>query len=294
LLFEFAVILREGHPPLNEFLQIAQALAAGTERLSDVSDSPRLDAELLLARALDVARSYLFAHPEDALDAAAAGRYGEAIDRRAAGLPMAYITGEKEFWSMALTVSPDTLVPRPETEILVEQALQRIPRRAALAILDLGTGSGAIALAIARERPQCIVTATDASSGALAVARENANRHAIANVDFLHGDWTEPVAGRSFDIVVSNPPYVPDADPDLERLSFEPQMALASGADGLDAIRRIAAGAKTVVRGGGTLLLEHGERQADAVQQILTAAGWRDVSHVKDYAGKPRVTIAEG
>jgi len=285
-------MLREGHAPLNEFLRIDAALASATEQLRSVSDSPRLDTELLLARALDVARSYLFAHPEDSLDPAALARFSSAVERRAQGMPIAYITGEKEFWSTLLTVTPDTLVPRPETEVLVEQVLQRIPRNGEFAVLDLGTGCGAIALAVAKERPNCNVTATDASDAALLVARENANRHAVANIEFLPGDWTAPVAGRSFDIVVSNPPYVADADPGLDRLQCEPRAALVSGADGLDAIRRISATAMAILRPGGTLLIEHGDTQQDAVAQILAADGWQDISHVKDLAGKPRVTIA--
>ena len=277
---------------MNEFLRIDAALAGGTEQLRNVSDSPRLDTELLLARALDVARSYLFAHPEDSLDPAAVARFSTAMERRAQGMPIAYITGEKEFWSMLLTVTPDTLVPRPETEVLVDQTLQRVPEDGEFAVLDLGTGCGAIALAVAKERPNCIVTATDASDAALVVARENANRHAVPNIDFLSGNWTAPVAGMSFDVVVSNPPYVPDADKDLDRLRFEPRAALAAGADGLDAIRRISADAMAVLRRGGSLLIEHGDKQQEAVARILAADGWGDISHVTDLAGKPRVTIA--
>ena len=285
-------MLREGPASLNEFLKIGAALADGTEQLRSVSDSPRLDAELLLARALDVARSYLLAHPEDSLDPAAVDRYSLAVAHRARGIPIAYITGEKEFWSMLLTVSPDALVPRPETEILVDQALQRIPRAGNFAVLDLGTGSGAIALAIARERPNCDVTATDASEAALKVARENANRHTLPNIELLLGDWTAPVAGMSFDLITCNPPYVPAADPALERLRYEPRMALAAGDDGLDAIRKISAQASAVMRKGGSLLLEHGDEQQHEVARILAGDGWQDICRINDFAGKPRVTIA--
>lgn len=288
----FAAIVREGPAALNEFLKIETALSDGAEQLRSVSESPRLDAELLLARALDVPRSYLFAHPEDALDPAAVECFSTAIERRSGGFPIAYITGEKEFWSMALVVSPDTLVPRPETEVLVDQALQRIPRDGQYSVLDLGTGSGAIALAIARECPNCEITATDVSEAALAVARQNANQHALANVEFLSGDWTEPVAGRKFDLIVSNPPYIPTTDPDLNTLSYEPRKALAAGEDGLDAIRRISGEAKAVIRDGGTLIIEHGDRQQEAVAGILAADDWTGISHVNDLAGKPRVTIA--
>ena len=277
---------------MNEFATIGSALAAGTEQLRSASESPRLDAELLLARALDVARSYLFAHPEDVLDLSAIDRFASVIERRADGLPIAYITGEKEFWSMTLTVSPDVLVPRPESELLVDQALQRIPADEAYSVLDLGTGSGALALSIARERPKCDVTATDVSEAAIAVARENANRHALHNIELLSGDWTAPVAGRKFDLIVSNPPYVPNADPDLEHLKYEPRIALAAGQDGLDEIRRISVEARSVIRSGGNLLIEHGETQQDEVARILSADGWREISHMNDLAGKPRVTVA--
>lgn len=273
-------------------MEIGAALANGTERLRDFSDSPMLDAELLLAQAIDVPRSYLIAHPDDTLDPAAVDRFFSAIERRSAGMPLAYIKGEKEFWSMDLVVSPDTLVPRPETEVLVGRALQKIPEGDRVTVLDLGTGSGAIALAIASERPNCEVTATDISEAALAVARENANRHALPNIEFLAGDWTIPVAGRTFDLVVTNPPYVPDNHPDLDRLRHEPRMALAAGADGLDAIRRISAETKWVIRGGGSLLIEHGDTQQQAVSGILVADGWHDIRDVDDLAGKPRVTIA--
>ena len=273
-------------------MKIATALADGTEQLRSSSESPRLDAELLLARALDVPRSYLFAHPDDSLDPAAVDRFFSSISRRSDHLPLAYITGEKEFWSMCLIVSPDTLVPRPETEVLVNQALQRIPDSERFTVLDLGTGCGAIALAIAKERPNCDITATDISEPVLAVARQNANQHALPNIEFLCGDWTAPVAGTVFDLIASNPPYVPDAAPELDRLGHEPQMALVSGADGLDAIRRISAESKTVIKQGGTLLLEHGDGQQQEIARILAADGWSEISHVNDLAGKPRVTIA--
>ena len=277
---------------LNEFVKIDAALADGTERLRGVSDSPMLDAELLLARALDVPRTYLVAHPEDALDPAAVERFFSSVERRSDGLPLAYISGEKEFWSMTLFVSPDTLVPRPETEVLVHQALQRIPDDESFAVLDLGTGNGAIAMAIARERSNCRITATDISDAALAVARENANRHALPNIEFLSGDWTAPVAERTFDLIASNPPYVPSADSDLEGLKYEPQMALASGEDGLDAIRRISVEAISVIEPGGTLIIEHGDGQRQEVARILSAEGWSEIAQVNDLAGKPRVTIA--
>ena len=175
------------------------------------------------------------------MDSGAVERFQGTITRRVEGVPLAYITGEKEFWSMMLVVSPATLVPRPETETLVDQALLRIPRDEQRSVLDLGTGCGAIALAIAKERPQCNVVATDISEDALAVARVNARNHMIPNIEFAQGSWTEPVADQRFDIIVSNPPYVANEDHALESLKHEPHIALASGEDGLDSIRTIAA-----------------------------------------------------
>lgn len=193
---------------------------------------------------------------------------------------------------MNLMVTCDTLVPRPETEVLVDQVLLRIPPGDVMKMLDLGTGSGAIALAIAKERPVCDVTATDFSAAALAVAAENARQHSLPNIEFLLGDWLEPVAGQMFDIIATNPPYVPSEDPDLERLKQEPLAALASGPDGLDAIRRIAVDALLVIKPGGSLLIEHGDEQHAAVAQILREAGWKDTGVTNDLAGIPRVTSA--
>jgi len=277
---------------LNEFLRIDAALVTATEALQPVSESPRLDAELLLAMALDVPRSYLFAHAEEEMDAAAIERFQSTIEKRVDGVPLSYITGEKEFWSMTLMVSPATLVPRPETETLVEQALIRIPKDEHLRILDLGTGSGAIALAIAKERPLCDVVGTDVSEDALAVANINASNNSIPNVEFLQGSWLEPVTGTTFDVIVSNPPYVAEADEALAALRHEPQGALVAGTDGLDEIVVIAAQAGTVINQGGTLLLEHGADQEEAVRSILTANGWTDITLAKDLSMLPRVTSA--
>ena len=282
-------MVREGIAALNEFLSIADALAESVESLQAVSESPRLDAELLLARAIDVPRSYLIAHPEDTLDPSAIARFRNAVADRRQGKPMAYITGEKEFWSMSLMMSPATLIPRPDTETLVEHALGYIPRRAEFRVLDLGTGSGAIALAIAKERPLCDVVATDISADALAVARENARQLDLANVTFHQGDWVEPVHGERFDVIVSNPPYVRADDPALEALTFEPTSALVSGKDGLDDIRRIAADAMIVIEPDGCLLVEHGADQGEAVSLVFESAGWQEVRVIRDLAGNDRV-----
>lgn len=273
-------------------VSIADAITATTSRLRAASDSARLDAEILIARAIDMPRSYLFAHPEDVLDEGAVARLEATIGRRLAGEPMAYITGVKEFWSLELMVSPATLVPRPETEVLVDRALREIPRKAEWSILDLGTGSGAVALAIARERPLCELTATDISAAALEVARQNARQLMLGNVEFVEGDWTEPVAGRRFRVIVSNPPYVGEDDPHLESLTAEPDMALTSGAEGLDAIGILARDCRTIIEDGGLLLVEHGDEQREAVADLLGAYGWQSIRCYDDYAGLPRVTGA--
>ena len=271
---------------------IRDVLDDATRRLEAISDSARLDAELLLARAVDVPRSYLFAHPEEPLDQLSIGRFRETLDRRLAGEPIAYITGTREFWSLELMVTPATLVPRPETELLVDLALRDIPRRADCDILDLGTGSGAIAIAIARERPLATVTATDISAAALEVARQNARQLDVPNIRFLEGDWTEPVHGRTFNVVVSNPPYVRSGDAALDALHCEPRSALCAGDDGLDAIRILARDCGALLEPRGLLLLEHGAEQRDSVAAMLLAYGWSGVECHTDYAGLPRVTIA--
>jgi release factor glutamine methyltransferase len=271
---------------------IHTVLEDATRLLEALSDSARLDAELLLARAIDMPRSYLFAHPEEPLDEATVDRVREVLDRRLVGEPIAYITGIREFWSLELMVTPATLVPRPETELLVDLALREIPGRADWDILDLGTGSGAIALAIAKERPLSRVTATDISAEALEVARQNARQLDIPNIEFLAGDWTEPVRGRAFNVIVSNPPYVRSNDDALDALHCEPRSALSAGDDGLDAIRILARDCGTLLEPGGVLLIEHGAEQRDGVAATCREHGWSGITCHTDYAGLPRVTAA--
>ncbi len=273
-------------------MRLDAALAAAVERLGDSSESPRLDAEILLCRSIDVARSYVFAHPDDELDELSQGRFDALVRRRADGEPMAYITGTREFWSHELLVTPATLVPRPETELLVDLALREIPRKAEWRILDLGTGSGAIAIAIAGERPLCNVTATDISAQALAVAKENVRQAGLGNVECVEGNWAAAVADRQFDMIVTNPPYVRADDEALQALRFEPVSALASGADGLDDIRTLALDCPALLPESGWLLIEHGTEQPEAVASILGAAGWTDIRCHNDLAGLPRVTVA--
>jgi release factor glutamine methyltransferase len=273
-------------------MRLDSAIADAVERLSRASESPRLDAEILLCRTIDMPRSYLFAHPEDELDSLTQQRFADLLERRIAGEPMAYIMGMKEFWSHELFVSPATLVPRPETELLVDLALREIPREAEWEILDLGTGSGAIAIAIAGERSMCQVTAVDVSEDALAVARENVRALSYGNVALVHGNWTAPVQDQTFNIIVSNPPYVRSDDEALLKLQHEPQSALAAGEDGLDAIRVLAADCSAILVDDGVLIIEHGADQASEVAALLESSGWADICCHNDLAGLPRVTVA--
>lgn len=249
------------------------------------------DARLLLAHALGRSPAWLFAHGDEPLDEGAQQRFEALLERCQQGEPTAYLTGRRGFWSFDLAVSPDTLIPRPETELLVELALARLPAGAALQIADLGTGSGAIALALAHERPQAQVTAVDVSHAALEVARGNARTLGLSNLSFSHGDWLQPLAEQRFDLIASNPPYIAEDDPHLHDLRHEPAPALTSGADGLDAIRTIARSAPTHLHVGGWLLLEHGRDQGDAVRALLEHAGFDDIATHRDLEHRDRVTI---
>lgn len=252
----------------------------------------RREAALLLCRALGVSDAWLIAHAEDAVDPARAAVFHELVARRAGGEPIAYLTGVRGFHALELRVTPDVLIPRPETELLVELASQRMPGDAACAVADLGTGSGAIALAIARLRPRARVLATDASVAALDVARGNAVRLGIGNVEFAAGDWCAALGRREFDLIVSNPPYIAEGDPHLGKgdLRFEPAAALASGADGLDAMRVIVPGARAHLRNGGWLLLEHGFDQGADVRALLLDCAYADVFTRSDLEGRDRVS----
>jgi len=251
------------------------------------------DATFLLTHVLERPRSWLYAHGDDRVDAASAGRYAGLVARREAGEPVAFITGRRGFWRFELQVTPDTLIPRPETERLVELALARLPDGCASQVADLGTGSGAIALALAHERPHVHLVATDASAAALAVARGNADALGLRNIEFRQGDWLAPLAGERFDLIASNPPYIEDGDAHLEQgdLRFEPREALSSGVDGLDAIRRIVACAAVHLREGGWLLLEHGWKQGAPVRTLLEGAGFVDIATERDLEERDRVTL---
>ncbi len=256
------------------------------------SGSARTEVQMLLQQALGVSRAYLLTYPEQILDEAQAAAYRALLQRRLAGEPLAYILGEREFFGLPFRVTPATLIPRPDTELLVELALQRIPPRCAFRVLDLGTGSGAIALSIAHARPDIEATAVDASPEALDVARENARHLNTGNVRLLRSDWFAALADERFDLIVSNPPYIAEGDAHLEQgdLRFEPRAALASGADGLDDIRRIVAGAKEHLNPGGWLLFEHGYDQAGRARELLLQDGYAEVFSARDLAGTERVS----
>ncbi len=267
------------------------ALAADGAR--DAAEA-RAEAELLLAHALGKDRTWLFTHADDPLDDAAALRFEALVERRRAGEPVAYLVGQRGFWRFDLEVTPDTLIPRADTECLVEQALARLPKDRPLRLVDLGTGTGAIALALATERPRANVVAVDLSPGAVAVARRNAQRLGLAaRVEVREGAWFAPVAGESFDLIASNPPYIEADDPHLAEgdLRFEPRSALASGADGLDDLRLIVRDAPAHLRPGGWLLVEHGWQQGAAVRALFDAAGFIDIGTERDLEGRDRVTL---
>lgn len=273
-------------------LSIQQALAY-QRRLVEVSDSAGLDAALLLCAVLAKPKSYLYAWPERTLTAGEVALYFDFLGRRASGEPVAHIIGQREFWSLNLKVSPASLIPRPDTECLVEQALHFAQSRRAGKILDLGTGSGAIALALASELPQWSVVGCDYVTEAVALAEENRQKLGLANVKFMQSNWyANLTVGDKYDLIVSNPPYIEENDPHLSQgdVRFEPRSALVSGEDGLRDIRRIVAESGAYLNSGGAMLLEHGYRQGDAVRQILLSAGFLSVSTLKDLAGQDRVS----
>ena len=268
--------------------QDANALAAA---LGLTGRDARAEAELLLRRALGVSRARLAAHPELAAEAHSHSGYARYLQRRLAGEPVAYILGEREFYGLAFHVTPDVLIPRHETELLVDLALARIPEDEPRTILDIGTGSGCIAAVLAHLRPRSRLIATDISRAALDVAARNVRRHALTNLELRLGDGFAPVPGERFDVIVSNPPYLAASDSHLRAgdLRFEPEHALTPGADGLQCLRTIIAQAPVHLSTNGWLLLEHGYDQGDAVAALLRDAGLECVFTARDLAGVPRV-----
>jgi release factor glutamine methyltransferase len=283
-------------------LTISQARQHARQRGLD-----RLDAQLIVCAVLDQTHAWLLAHDRDTLAPTDQARIEDWVQRRAQGEPLAYILGDKEFFGLTLAVSPQVLIPRPDTETLVEwaldllhgttgpaapNALQSSRQAAPTRVLDLGTGSGAIALAIAHACPQAQLTAVDASEGALLVAQSNARRLDL-NLRFVHGNWLQPLAGERFELIVSNPPYIAEGDPHLAALGHEPISALTAGPDGLDDIRTIIQQAPAHLTPGGWLLFEHGWDQAVAVAQLLANQGFANVSTRFDLGGQPRCTGAQ-
>jgi release factor glutamine methyltransferase len=266
-------------------------LRSGTRALDGSSDSARLDAELLLGKILGLPRTGLIAHGNDPVEVERERAYANLIDERLRGAPVAYLTGTREFWSLALRVTPAVLVPRPETEVLVDLALQRLPRDRWNSVLDLGTGSGAIALAIASERPGSRVTGVDISPLALDVAIQNSRDLGLSHIDWRLGSWFDPVPGERFDMIVANPPYVAASDPALEKLQAEPAIALCVGPTGFEALAAIAGAAAAHLHKEGWLILEHGSDQAPAVVRLLERRGFARISSHLDFSGKPRVTL---
>jgi len=271
-------------------MNIATALQQAKQQID------KLDAEALLAHVLEKDRSYFRAWPDREIENKQLGQFQQLVKRRADGEPLAYLTGWREFWSLLLQVSPATLIPRPDTELLVEQALEKIPTDAHWHIADLGTGSGAIALAIASERPHCHIIATDISNEALAVAQANARRLNINNIEFRQGSWHEALQpGEQFQLIASNPPYI-DADDkhlQLDGLPHEPQGALTPGTDGLAAIRIIAEQMKNHLSKPNWLLLEHGYDQGQQVRDLLAQQGYTEITSHIDLGGNERMTLAK-
>ena len=274
---------------------VSDLLKEMADELRDTSPSARLDAELLLGHVLRKSRTELYTHGEDKVPPQHTAVFVNLVHRRRDGQPIAHLVGEREFWSLKLAVTQDTLVPRPETEILVGCALTHLPEDQAANVLDLGTGSGCVALAIAQERPDVTVTATDVSADALRIARYNAHSLGLTHVKFQQGDWYAPVRGRKFSMIVCNPPYVTDMEMivhDFE-LRHEPKLALAGGDDGLEAIKKVIEEAPNHLFPGGWLAIEHGHRQGPAVEILLRDAGLWSIFGYTDLQGHTRVTEAK-
>ena len=276
---------------MQSFQTIKTALTSAAALLK--SEEATLEVQLLLQHVLKVNHAWLITHENDALQANIHAAFEGLLKRRLNGEPIAYILGYREFYGLELKVTPYTLIPRPDTETLVEAALTKIPQNQSHQLLDLGTGTGAIALAIAKHRPKALVTAVDASEKALSVAKVNAKTLGIANIHFIQSDWFGVLSGQRFDMIVSNPPYIETNDTHLKQgdLRFEPISALASGIDGLDDIREIIDSAALHLNPNGWLLLEHGYNQAETVAKLLMRAGFAEISHALDLASVQRVIL---
>lgn len=274
---------------------IRSVLQQAAKLLAAVSDSAALDAEVLLAYVLGKQRTFLRAWPEKQLDTELLEQFEQLVEKRLHGLPIAYLIGKREFWSRDFQVNDAVLIPRPETELLVELALELIPENTPQQLLDLGAGSGIIAITLAAERPAIDVLGVDLSTTALQVAQDNAVRLGVNNVRFLHSDWFAQIPPATFNIIVGNPPYIAADDPHLRQgdVRFEPQSALVAANQGLQDIARIVSNAKSYLKQNGYLLLEHGYDQEDAVQSLFRQQGYTQICTHKDLAGQPRVTSAK-
>ena len=273
---------------------IRSALQAAQTKFGPAYDTARLDAEVLLSHVLKCPRQRLYAWPESTIDANQLELFQQLVKRRAAGEPVAYLTGRREFWSLDLEVNSDTLIPRPDTERLVEIALAVVPEDAPWRVADLGTGCGALALALAKERPKCHVIATDIKPEALEVAGRNAGRLTITNVEFRAGNWCAALEHTPCELIVSNPPYVAESDPHLEQgdVRFEPREALVGGTDGLQILRHIAESVRYHLTDGGYVMLEHGFDQGKRVRDLLRGLGYHRIASHKDHGDQERVTAA--
>ena len=278
---------------MTTITKINHVVEEAIKQLEAVSDSAHLDVELLLCSVINKDRIFLRAWPEHELNQQQLSSFQQLFKQRLQGKPIAHILGERGFWSLNLKVTTDTLIPRPDTERLVELALDIIPDDAQWKILDLGTGTGAIALSLAKEKSTCFITATDQSIAALDVAKQNAEDNKISNIKFIQSDWFTNLDNQQFDMIVSNPPYIKETDPHLQQgdVRFEPLSALTSGEDGLNDIRTIIKNSQQHLAEKGVLLIEHGYDQADAVCHLLSTESFTQVSNFKDDNGNPRVSI---
>lgn len=276
-------------------MNLRETLNHAISILSLTSSSPRIDAEILMAKALNVSRAYLYTYPEAPIHADVESQFQTLLDRRVAGMPIAYLTGKREFWTVSLTISEATLIPRPETELLVEKSLALLNGREKIKLLDLGTGSGAIACAIAQSRPNWHITACDISTEALETAQRNASELGLTNISFIQSDWFQSITEDNFDAIVSNPPYLAQDDPHLTQgdLRFEPKLALVSGPNGLESLQWIIEQSYNRLRKHGLLMLEHGFEQRLAIEKRLSSIGYQNIQCWQDAQGHDRVTCAK-
>ena len=279
-------------PPTTLPMTIDDCLKTATIDLNGLSENPRLDAEILLAFTLNKQRAYLYTWPDREIPPDTRIQFMRLVSDRKKGQPVAYLTGEQEFWSLSFRVTPGVLIPRPETEVLVRTVLDLLPN-SSQDIVDLGTGSGAIAVALATERKQWNICAVDQSNEALEVARTNARKLGVDCISFVQGDWFEPLGNGLFHAIVSNPPYIESGDPHLKALRYEPQSALHSGVDGFDDIRKIIEGAAAHLHAGGYLIFEHGYNQRDAILEILEQNNFKTRHVLNDLSGLPRVIASQ-